>query len=90
LHRFAEALETSYLTFVSGEELPVATSKEIEDGLKAISEDFNLPGGGQMMVSRLVQSHLGWFGLVEAQGLTVSDIARLLFAGGQTGLVSAS
>jgi hypothetical protein len=60
----------------------VATNKEIEDGLKAISEDFNLPGGGQMMVSRLVQGHLGWFGLVEAQGLTVSDIARLLFAGG--------
>jgi hypothetical protein len=60
----------------------VVTSKEIEAGLKAISEDFNLPGGGQMMLSRLVQDHLGWFDVVEARGLTVEDMARLLFARG--------
>lgn len=57
-------------------------SKEIEAGLKAITEDFNLPGGGQMMLSRLVQDYLAWFDAVEARGLTVDDMVRLLFAHG--------
>jgi hypothetical protein len=82
LHRFAEAGETSYLAVVSEKEGSVATSKEIEAGLKAITEDFNLPGGGQMMLSRLVQDHLCWFDVVEARGLTVDDMVRLLFARG--------
>lgn len=60
----------------------MATSREIEAGLTAITEDFNLPGGGQKMLSRLVENHLGWFDAVEARGLTVEDIGRLLFAGG--------
>ena len=60
----------------------MATSKEIEVGLKAITEDFNLPEGGQKKLSRLVQDHLGWFDVVEARGLTVNDMVRLLFARG--------
>lgn len=60
----------------------MAKSKEIEAGLKAITEDFNLPGGGQKKLSRLVQDHLGWFDVVEARGLTVDDMVRLLFARG--------
>ena len=52
----------------------MATSKEIEVGLKAITEDFNLPEGGQKKLSRLVQNHLSWFDAVEARGLTVEDM----------------
>jgi hypothetical protein len=60
----------------------VATSREIEAGLKAITEDFNLPGGGQKKLSRLVENHLGWFDAVEARGLTLDNMVRLLFASG--------
>ena len=58
------------------------TRKEIEAGLKAIAEDFNLPGGGQKKLARLVEDHLGWFDAVEARGLTFDDMGRLLFAHG--------
>lgn len=60
----------------------MATNNEIEAGLRAITEDFNLPGGGQMMLSRLVQDHLAWFDMVKARGLRVDDMVRLLFARG--------
>ena len=60
----------------------MATNTEIEAGLRAITEDFNLPGGGQMMLSSLVQDHLAWFDMVKARGLRVDDMVRLLFARG--------
>jgi hypothetical protein len=39
----------------------MARNKELEDGLKMMAEDFRLPGGGRMKLSRLVAKHLGWF-----------------------------
>jgi hypothetical protein len=63
----------------------VATNKEIEAGAKAIAEDFDLPGGGQKKLARVVEGHLAWFEAVEARGMTWADMTRLLFAAGAKG-----
>jgi hypothetical protein len=54
--------------------------KEIEAGAKAIAEDLRLPGGGLKKLARVVETHLGWFDMAEARGLTWADMSRLLFA----------
>jgi hypothetical protein len=42
------------LSFVGDEEVRMVDNKELESGLKAMAEDFHLPGGGHKKLSRLV------------------------------------
>lgn len=46
----------------------MTSNKELEAGLKAMAEDFHLPGGGRMKLSRLAADHLGWFHAAERRG----------------------
>ncbi|MDU0954219.1 MAG: hypothetical protein E6614_02420 [Bradyrhizobium sp.] len=62
----------------------MAKNKELEAGLKAMAEDFHLPGGGRMKLSRLVDEHLGWFAAAERRGLGWRDMTRALAAAGVT------
>lgn len=55
---------------------------DIEHGAEAIVKDLRLPGGGFKKLARVVETHLAWFDVVEARGMTWGNIAALLFAAG--------
>jgi hypothetical protein len=63
----------------------MARDKELETGLRRMSEDFYLPGGGRMKLSRLVAEHLGWFDVAELRGMGWRDMIRALTAAGVVG-----
>lgn len=63
----------------------MATNNNIEVRLRAIVEDFRLPGGGHKKISRLVANHLDWFDAAEARGMTWRDMIKALCAAGVTG-----
>jgi hypothetical protein len=63
----------------------MATNSDIEVRLRAIVEDFRLPGGGLKEIGRLVANHLDWFEAAEARGMTWRDMIRALSAAGVTG-----
>lgn len=63
----------------------MAINSDIEGRLRAIVEDFRLPGGGLMKLSRLVANHLDWFEAAEARGMTWRDMVKALSAVGVTG-----
>jgi hypothetical protein len=62
----------------------VASNKELQEGLKAIAEDFHLPGGGRMKLSKLIARHMAWFEVAERRGMGWRDIARALSGSGIT------
>jgi hypothetical protein len=51
--------EDCLLSFVGDEEVRMVNDKELESGLKAMAEDFHLPGGGHKNLSQLVGGHMG-------------------------------
>ena len=57
-------------------------NKELESGLKAIGEDFHLPGGGHKQLSQLVAGHMHWFDAAERRGMGWRDMIRALTAAG--------
>lgn len=63
----------------------MANNKELEAGLKAMTEDFHLPGGGRKKLSRLVAGHLHWFDAAERRGMGWRDMIRALTTAGVTG-----
>jgi hypothetical protein len=63
----------------------MASNRNIEVRLRAIVEDFHLPGGRLKKIARLVANHLDWFEAAEARGMTWSDMVSALFAAGVTG-----
>jgi hypothetical protein len=60
-------------------------NKELESGLKAMAEDFHLPGGGHKKLSQLVASHMHWFDAAERRGMGWRDMIRALTAAGVRG-----
>jgi hypothetical protein len=63
----------------------MVSNKELEAGLKAMAEDFHLPGGARKRLSRLVAGHLWWFDAAEQRGMSWRDMIRALAAAGVTG-----
>jgi len=63
----------------------MANNKELEAGLRAMTEDFHLPGGGRKKLSQLVAGHLHWFDAAERRGMGWRDMIRALTAAGVTG-----
>ncbi len=63
----------------------MANNKELEAGLKAMAEDFHLPGGGRKKLSLLVAEHMDWFDAAERRGMGWQDMIRALTTGGVTG-----
>jgi hypothetical protein len=61
------------------------SNKELEAGLKAMTEDFHLPNGGRKRLSRLVASHLWWFDAAERRGMSWRDMIGMLTAAGVNG-----
>jgi hypothetical protein len=57
-------------------------NKELESGLKAMAEDFLLPGGGHKKLSQLVAGHMHWFDAAERRGMGWRDMIRALTAAG--------
>jgi hypothetical protein len=84
LQRFAEERAASYLLRM-GRGTKMAADKELETGLRAMADSFQLPGGGRMKLSRLVAEHLGWFDAAERRGMSWRDVIRALTAAGVTG-----
>jgi hypothetical protein len=62
----------------------MASNKELEAGLKAIVEDYHLPGGGRKKLSQLVAGHLAWFDAAERRGMGWQDTIRVLTTAGVT------
>jgi hypothetical protein len=62
----------------------MASNKELEGGLKAMVEDFHLPGGGRKKLSQLVAGHLAWFDAAEQRGMGWRDMIGVLTAAGVT------
>ena len=62
----------------------MASNKELEAGLKAMVEDFHLPGGGRKKLSQLVAGHLAWFDAAEQRGMGWRDMIGVLTAAGVT------
>jgi hypothetical protein len=60
-------------------------NKELESGLKAMAEDFHLPGGGHKKLSQLVAGHMHWFDAAERRGMGWRDMIRALTAAGVSG-----
>jgi hypothetical protein len=58
------------LSFVGDEEVRMVDNKELESGLKAMAEDFHLPGGGHKKLSQLVAEHMHWFDAAERRILS--------------------
>jgi len=58
---------------------------QLEVGLKRITEDYHLPGGGQRKLSQLVAEHLYWFDAAERRGMSWRDMIRALSGAGLTG-----
>lgn len=63
----------------------MANNKELEIGLRAMVEDYHLPGGGRKKLSQLVAGHSAWFDAAERRGMAWRDIIRVLTAAGITG-----
>jgi hypothetical protein len=63
----------------------MASNRELETGLKAMVEDYHLPGGGRKKLSQLVAGHLAWFDAAERRGMGWRDIIKVLTAAGITG-----
>ena len=84
LQRFADAEGVLYLLSEGGE-VDMVTNKELEAGLKAMAEEFHLPGGARKKLSRLVMGHLWWFDAAEQRGMTWQDMTRAMAAAGMTG-----
>lgn len=63
----------------------MAKDKELERGLKAMADEFRLPFGGRMELSKLVAAHLDWFEAAERRGLKWPDMIRALAAVGING-----
>lgn len=63
----------------------MVSNKELETGLKAMAEDFHLPGGARKKLSRLVAGHLWWFEAAERRGMGWRDMIEALTAVGVTG-----
>ena len=61
------------------------SNKELEAGLKAMTEDFHLPNGGRKRLSLLVASHLWWFDAAERRGMSWRDMIGALTAAGVSG-----
>ena len=61
------------------------SNKELEAGLKAMTEDFHLPGGGRKKLAQLVGGHMSWFDAAERRGMSWNDMIRALTAAGVTG-----
>jgi hypothetical protein len=57
-------------------------NKELESGLKAMAEDFHLPGGGHKKLSQLVAEHMRWFDAAERRGMGWRDMIRALTVAG--------
>ena len=60
------------------------SNKELEAGLKAMTEDFHLPNGGRKRLSLLVAS-LWWFDAAERRGMSWRDMIGMLTAAGVNG-----
>ncbi|MBC9880065.1 hypothetical protein G8O24_22290 [Bradyrhizobium sp. INPA01-394B] len=63
----------------------MAKDKELERGLKAMADEFRLPFGGRMELSKLVAAHLDWFEAADRRGLKWPDMIRALAAAGING-----
>ncbi|WP_028138846.1 hypothetical protein [Bradyrhizobium japonicum] len=63
----------------------MASNKELQTGLKAMSEDYHLLNGGRKRLSRLVASHLWWFDAAERRGMSWRDMIGVLTAAGISG-----
>lgn len=61
------------------------SNKELEAGLKAMTEDFHLPNGGRKRLSLLVANHLWWFDAAERRGMSWRDMIGMLTAAGVSG-----
>ena len=83
MQRFAEGRLASYL-FSVGWEIDMASNKELEAGLKAMVEDYRLPGGGRKKLSQLVAGHLAWFDAAERRGMGWRDMIGVLTTAGMT------
>lgn len=57
---------------------------EVEAGLKRMSEDYHLPGGGRRKLSQLVAEHLYWFDSAEKRGMGWREMIRALMSVGVT------
>lgn len=84
LQRFAEGKTASYLLLVD-EGIGMLDNKALESGLKAMAEDFHLPGGGRKKLSQLVAGHMDWFDAAERRGMSWLGMIRALTAAGVTG-----
>jgi len=62
----------------------MGANKELEAGLKAMAEDFHLPGGGRKKLSLLVAQHMNWFDAAERRGMGWRDMIRALTTAGVT------
>jgi len=62
----------------------MTNNKELEAGLKAMTEDFRFPGGGRKKLAQLVAGHLGLFDAAERRGMGWLDMIRALTAAGIT------
>lgn len=60
----------------------MVSNEELEAGLRAMAEDFHLPGGGRKKLPRLVAGHLAWFDTAEQRGMSWRDMTRALTAVG--------
>lgn len=60
------------------------SNKGLEAGLKAMADDFRLPGGGRKKLSQLVTEHLAWFDAAEQRGMGWRDMIGVLTAAGVT------
>lgn len=58
---------------------------QLEAGLKRITEDYHLPGGGRRKLSELVAEHLYWFDAAERRGMSWRDMIGALSGAGLTG-----
>jgi hypothetical protein len=63
----------------------MASNKELEAGLKAMTEDYHLLNGGRKRLSRLVASHLWWFDAAERRGMSWRDMIDALTTAGVCG-----
>jgi hypothetical protein len=63
----------------------MTNDKQLEAGLRAMAEDFRLPGGGRKKLARLIAGHLWWFDAAERRGMGWGDMIRALAAAGVTG-----
>lgn len=62
----------------------MASNKELEAGLKAMVEDYHLPGGARKKLSQLVAGHLAWFDAAERRGMGWRDMIGVLTTAGVT------